>query len=362
MLDVLVVAKDALAVAESESDDTSVRHLLDLPEELLLLILRSTGSPTAVFTCATSCHAFAALSVVDSVWKHLCGKLWPLLLTTRHDPPVHLREPPVTWLDLFRSRVNAAAPANWRIVLPLYDASIMLATERPSNWVVNLGVLLLRIERVRMRDGLASPVRECHQVDTRLSAPTTPQRSEALCWFRSLQHAVCADMEPVLALASDPSATDGVGGLLDAWHELIEGGAAGGSVAAREEAAGVLQAAYTARSALAAISDALDEWCGAPWLPADGNGAPSRVRRAAERLRRATAQLDQAIHSLRREGCDLSMTAAQRGRAPVGALVDGTSSRPPPPAGALVDSGGGHWWWYIEPPTFVSGGCPFIPT
>ena len=67
-----------------------------------------------------------------------------------------------------------------------------------------------------------------------------------------------------------------------------------------------------------------------------------RVLELARRLRRATEALDEAIHSLRQEGCDCSVTAAQRGAAAV-APVSRT-----------------HWWWWIEPPIFVLSGCPLI--
>ena len=57
----------------------------------------------------------------------------------------------------------------------------------------------------------------------------------------------------------------------------------------------------------------------------------------------AIARLDEDLISLQQEGCDLSVTAAQRSMAAIG------------PVGAE------HWWWWFDPPCYVSGGCPLIP-
>ena len=92
------------------------------------------------------------------------------------------------------------------------------------------------------------------------------------------------------------------------------------------------------RSALSALSDLFDSFVGAPWLE-----TAAEVREAARRLRGAIARLDEDLISLQQEGCDLSVTAAQRSMAAIG------------PVGAE------HWWWWFDPPCYVSGGCPLIP-
>ena len=75
-------------------------------------------------------------------------------------------------------------------------------------------------------------------------------------------------------------------------------------------------------------------------MPDDG-----RVRAVCARLERHNKVIDESINALRREGFDLSVTAAQRRLSPVGAQAVG---------------GPAHWWWRLEAPCYVSGGNPII--
>ena len=371
-----------------------VRALVDLPDELLLAVLQSTDSAAAVAACAGASRGLHALSTDEALWRSLCCTQWPLHATPhRACAPAHLRElPPASWRALFRGRVvGAAAPAlgSWRALLPLYDETLHLAGTRPDGWVVALGTLLLRIERLRKHHGLsASPLRRGPVPPPRTGPPSGESavlrtHCEATCWYRSLQATLTDHADAVLALAESdgdsseaaaaaaaaaaeqlaasavehPGVADAVvaaaaaaagrsaGTLLDIWHELIE---RRGGAGVQERAGALLLAAFVARSALEAILNAFDDWGVAPWLKnaygRDGGRTRqgSRVLELARRLRRATEALDEAIHSLRQEGCDCSVTAAQRG------------------AAAVAPVSRAHWWWWIEPPIFVLSGCPLI--
>ena len=222
---------------------------------------------------------------------------------------------------------------------------------------MELGLLLLRIERARVRHGLpASPLQE-RQQHASWAAQVLPRHSEGLCWLRTMQHELLQGSDDVLACASDEEAVlavaarremaaevvraEGINEQLSAWHDMIEGGAATSTSALGDDAARLLLGVFVARSALEAIGVLLESLVGAPWLVTTPKDA--RIRHVAERLHNARANiLDRSISSLRLEGCDLSITAAQRSAAPTGQL-----SR-------------AHWWWWIEAPCFVSGGCPLI--
>ena len=98
-----------------------------------------------------------------------------------------------------------------------------------------------------------------------------------------------------------------------------------------EEAARLLVSAFVNRSALEAVQMELV--------------VTKEVN--PQRLSVAIAAIDQSIRSLSQEGCDLSLTRAQRDAAVVGRAECGNPT---------------HWWWRLEAPCYVSGGNPFIPT
>ena len=314
-----------------------------LPLELVMLILQATGDAVPVLACTSTCRTLAALpSNGERLWQHLCEQAWPWLATPRSVPAAHLAVfPPPSWRELHRSRVRGArldtAGNGWRELLNLYDHSTLVATERRAGWVVELGTLLLRIERVEHRFARrASPCPDaCGDV-------TPVGMSEAMHWGETVRQEMHRGINDVLTLAgaralavpglappTDPSARSVVD-QLDEWHEMISEGAPPMSARA-EEAARLLVSAFVNRSALqAAVEMELV-------ILGDFGG----------RLNAAIRAIDESIRSLRQEGCDLSLTRAQRDAAVVGRAEYGNPT---------------HWWWRLEAPCYVSGGNPFIPT
>ena len=200
--DALTVPKHidtADALAEDAAPPTCFS---DLPEELLLLILAVMGSALTVLNMARVCSALSSATRTERLWQIICNTTWPLLLTERRCPPVHLQTlPPSSWRMLYQSRVAAAKPAGWCELLPLYDSCTRAATERRAGWVVEVGLTLLRIERVRTRHRLPiSPIREQQSMVSSL----LPRHSESFCWARTMQHELLAGCVEILAIAGDP--------------------------------------------------------------------------------------------------------------------------------------------------------------
>ena len=106
--------------------------------------------------------------------------------------------------------VAAAAPAGWQDLLPLYDKSTLVATQRQDGWVVEVGLLLRRITTVRARHGLPlSPIREQQRSHHEL----LPHHSESFCWAKTMQHELLRGNDEIFALARevlhpDPIAED----------------------------------------------------------------------------------------------------------------------------------------------------------
>ena len=224
------------------------RHLLvtDLPDEVLLLILRCGVAVESVLSCAATCKQLSTLTTNECLWRFLCERSWPLIATARHAPAMHLCAlPPESWRELHHSRV-AGVGAGWGELLPMYDQSTWIATERQPGWIVALGSLLLRIERTRMLHGL--PSSPAHS--EREQSDILPQHSEAVCWARTLQHELLVGFEEVAAFAGDPGAAEeiarltertvaelhaeSIGGKLDAWRELVEASVCAPIAAAKE--------------------------------------------------------------------------------------------------------------------------------
>jgi hypothetical protein len=332
----LLLDDDAAAVLPP-----SAEALLDLPEELLQLVLVSTADAPSALRFASTCRLtsrFVARS--EALWQDLCESSWPFLTTMRRFPTAHLRTlPPQSWRSLFKSRTREPG---WRLLLPLYDESAHVARHRLSGWVARLGTLLLRIQRVRA----------VHQL-VALAVPDSPAggldtASEGGCWACSLLHDVLLGAVDVMAYAGDPPALEVVarrthvgveevqkqslGAKLQEWDTLIEQGRPHWE----DSTMALLVDFFAGRSALEAIHDV----CVA------GEVAPPpynmQVRALARKISEATSALDADLDGLRQEGCDLSLTAAARH----------TTECAPPSS---------HWWWKIEAPLFVSGGCPMIP-
>ena len=192
-------------VAGAETPPT----LTTLPEDLLLCVLGATESGSAVAASARTCRALRAACGCDKLWQSLCLSTWPHLQIARHAAPVHLRStsaggslsgvlPPVdSWSQLFRARVTAAAPAGWRDLLPLYDKSTLVATQRHAGWVVEVGLLLRRITTMRARHGLPlSPIRE-QQMSLH---DLLPHHSESFCWAKTMQYELLSGIEEIIAL------------------------------------------------------------------------------------------------------------------------------------------------------------------
>ena len=162
-------------------------------------------------------RALAACSC-DKLWHRLCLSTWPNVAIARHAPPAHLRVlPPVdSWRHLYRARVAAATPADaWRELLPLYDESTLVATQRHEGWVVEVGILLNRIMRWRERHNLPiAPAREEMVHDGRIS--------ESYCWSQTMQHELTGGIGEIVAVAHEVVGVP-EGTILDAgWAWILE--------------------------------------------------------------------------------------------------------------------------------------------
>ena len=329
----------------SDLDVTVARKLLlDLPDEVLQLILGRCDVAT-VLTCETMARG---LTASEETWQKLCEHEWPLLLRalrTKIWPAFVL--PPASWRDLFRSRVlgHGGGPG-WRELLPLYDLSMDCATERRPGWVCTLGTLLLRIDALRRRQGLPAQALE-------------DKHHDAKTWARSLYREVFVrGMDEVLTFAGDAQAAgrvakrtgydvdqllaDSIAGQLDRWYDLAD-------TADKDASAARLAAAYTGRSALEAIIQALEIYCTIQWeylaSQPDESKEDLAVHAAANNLTAEIVEIDECIKGFRDEGCDCSLSAAQRRRlAPHSLSLHPLS----------------HWWWALDAPLFVSGGNPYL--
>jgi hypothetical protein len=257
--------------------------LTTLPEDLLLCVLGATESGCAVAASARTCRALQAACSCDKLWQSLCLSTWPHLQIARHAAPVHLRStssggsiagvlPPVdSWSGLFRARVTAAAPAGWRDLLPLYDKSTLVATQRDAGWVVEVGLLLRRITTMRARHGLPlsrlAYWREAHK-------DLLPHRSESFSWAKTMQYELLSGIDEIMAEANK---------VLNPTNEEM--------LALLEyDYRGVCGLTIEAVDALEAISTVLDTFPGAPWLihqPGDAlaSDAARRLRDLKDELR-----------------------------------------------------------------------------
>ena len=351
-----------------EEEQDALASMSELPEELLVVILYGTHSAEAVTRCATVCHKFACASRSEWLWQMLCESTWPMLWTPRACPAVHLRAlPPESWKSLFRSRVTNMSTGSLCGVcelLRLYDSSTCLATARHAGWVVELGMLLLRIERAHTCNDVSHPSNPT--IESRNQPRAASFSDETECWARTMQCKLLAGASDVLALVGKSESAqpppqgeqaaiqddhvsqtpESLSCMLDAWHECIESGLATRGSMAGDEAMQLLLRALVTRSALATLSSLFDFFecvpTRAPVGASDGAPIGASVRALARHLADGIEKLDEDFVSLRLEGCDLSITAAQR-------------------AAAIGPVGAEHWWWWLDPPCYVSGGCPLIP-
>jgi len=275
-----------------EADLSTLTTLPTLPEDLLLCVLSATESGSAVAASARTCRALRAACSCDKLWHRLCLSTWPNVAIARHAPPAHLRVlPPVdSWRHLYRARVAAATPADaWRELLPLYDESTLVATQRHEGWVVEVGILLNRIMRWRERHNLPiAPAREEMVHDGRTS--------ESYCWSQTMQHELTGGIGEIVAVAHEVVGVP-EGTILDAgWAWILE-----------------------AVDALNAINTALQIFLGAPLLGRDGDY--DLFRNAADRLcnlmRRLFAQRDVARSAwAEARGFDFTRRPATMGAGP----------------------------------------------
>ena len=363
-------APDALPppppAGDASAESTAVRSLLELPDDAIRLILQATADAAAVLACATAHRSFAVVAANEELWCELCQASWPLLGTARHHTPAHLRIV-TSWRQLHRDRVLNAGHG-WRDLLPLYDSSVCVATEKRAGWVAELGRLLLRIDRAHVSspvgDSLGAAVGSPKGVwdsSPWVTALAQQRTEEWRCCAATLEHELVDTWVPGMPLSSsrslgavaafagssggallehvatamgetvDDVRARSVSGVLDAWYGMLEQAAATNAREDRERATEMLLQALAGRSALAAIQGFLSE-------------RPSQPPRTAALLLHGIIRyLDDEVRHLQVEGCDLSVTAAQRRT---------TAVEPVPEA---------HWWWHLEPPMYISGGCPYTP-
>ena len=198
---------------EDPMEDAAAASISELPTELVIVILRATQSAVAVVRCSAVCHKLASATRSDWLWQELCEVTWPLLKTYRSCPAVHLRAPlaPASWRQLFRARVagmSVAGPHGWCELLRWMDESTRLASQRGPGWVVELGIVLLRIERARARHGLPiSPALEPHElpvVSREASDASWEASDESWCRAQTVPHELLADPRPDPDLGPDP--------------------------------------------------------------------------------------------------------------------------------------------------------------
>tara|TARA_B110001452_G_scaffold36048_1_gene27668 strand:+ start:89 stop:1093 length:1005 start_codon:yes stop_codon:yes gene_type:complete len=324
------------------------RRIADLPDELLSAIFVAADEE-AVLACARVCAAWAALAASEELWAQHCLRRWPLLEKLGGAPGS--RYPPPSWRQLHRSRVINAPPGTWRTLLSLYDQSKLTATQQEPGWIRSLGPLLLRVAGVSKLHGVSTWPKQTAP-STRL--PCKPA-SEELEWLRHMNRALinrravrtllayAGDRHALEELRADDGGGDGSseldaeidrGGLmwwLDAWYDSGD----------PEEYLTFL----AGRSTLEVLRVLLKHCEASPWvIEKDLPSATTfmvETFEACSRLDEAVRGLDAAIKSLHDEGCDMSVTSAQK-----------TAHAALAPAS--------HWWWKFEPPIFCSAGCPLI--
>lgn len=311
-----------------------MKSLLDLPDEVLILLLFHVGVD-GTLAAAQCCHGVSAVTQSDVLWKFLCGNSWPdwtdarslwMILCASSSGfawDVYPDMKGASWRELYEQRVRACG-VGWRRLLPLYDRCLLKAHRLvPTTieadhhdmataavvgssavvaeraWSIEYCELLLDLE-VELREA-------AHQ---QMSAQ---RRSSHREWARCLELSQSAEQ---LTRAADTLARES-GAALDEWYELLEAGMAGSEQCWRR-----LLAAFRGLSALTVMRRYVS----------DDGASEHAIREAAQRV-------STVVRSLQSEGCDLSLPAFRR------------------PACAQWP---GHWWWSCPEPTFISGGCPFI--
>lgn len=325
------------------------RTISDLPDELVSAIF-AVADEEAVLACARVCAAWAALAASEELWAHHCSLRWPLLQQLGGAPG--LRYPPPSWRQLHRLRVINAPPGTWRTLLSLYDQSKLIAIEHKPGWISSLVQLLNRVAGVSMRNRSCAWANQASVCWLR-----TKPGVEELAWLRQVHRALlgrfalcsllayAGDRHALEELRADTGGGDGSSKLdaeldrrgliswLDAWYDSCD---------AKE-----LLTFLVGRSTLEILRVLLRYCHGSRWVigrgPLDAHPSPLEVEafEACARLDEAVRGLDAAIKSLHDEGCDMSVTSAQKTTHAAGTPTS-------------------HWWWKLEPPCMVSGGCPLI--
>lgn len=219
--------------------DPPPQHLADLPDELLQQVLRTTDEQTVV-ACGQACSAWADLMRSEEIWEAMCKASWPLMHRLPQPPPCS------SWRSCHQARCLGTPPGTWRRLLPLYDESVVLASERPGGWIGRLGSLLLRIRSLRKLHSMEEwPLAPTWDSSGSGSGPGSgvPRSREVMRWLRSLHTALstAAAAEAVLSFAGgaplysvrmptgdvvtaeeEVMRRGGVGAWLDDWYEATE--------------------------------------------------------------------------------------------------------------------------------------------
>ena len=162
-------------------EPAACKHLIDLPDELLQQIMLAT-SVQGVVACARVCRMWASLVRSEELWEALCVASWPLV----HRLP---RSAYSSWRLCHRSRCSGTPPGTWQKLLPLYDESAVLASERPGGWIGRLGATLLRIRSVRKLHGLHNWPRVGAR-GSRAGVSQACNEEEGLSWLHSVHEAL----------------------------------------------------------------------------------------------------------------------------------------------------------------------------
>ena len=317
------------------------KQLTDLPDELLQQIMVATNVQ-AVVACAQVAHMWANLVKSEELWKALCMASWPLVHRLQRSwHGCSSRTAAVSsWRLCHRLRCSGTPPGTWQKLLPLYDESVLLAIERPGDWIGRLGSVLLRIRSIRKIHGLHNWPRVGAR-GSRAGVSLACNEEEGLLWLHSVHGALTRSQatDALLAFAGgappempsereetaeeDAMHRGGICAWLDEWYDNNN----------NNEAALLLRF-LAGRSALQAIRHFLQV---------------SRRRfsqlanfediRSFEALEEALCTADTSVRSYYEEGCDLSVTAAQL---------------------SLAGVPTSHWWWQLEAPAYISGGNPHI--
>lgn len=208
-------------------------------------------------------------------------------------------------------RVQATGPG-WRVLAPLFDRSLVLAHEQSvcpqeASWISELGFILLHID--------------C----TRRALSDSRPNAEGRRWAMAVLRCLASEYERVMTSIAE--ATRCASEALDTWYDLASSG---------QQQQQLLVNAFRCLSSVRVLRAFL----GSNDTPMGSDSSAVAIAALCGALDKSHSLLERSINSLHTEGCDLSLSAANRP--------------------ALLTARPEHWWWRCKAPCYVSGGCPLV--